>query len=337
MTNKCFFSRSYSTNTIAGHKAKGDIEDILLKSGVKNIGLPQKILKRKISSFFYNLISILKMCILINKENELIIQYPLKKYYIFCCFIAHLKGAVVTTIIHDLGSFRRKKLTIEKEIKKLSNTDKLIVHNKNMNKWLLDKGFSKPMINLEIFDYLSKNKAKEIKMPSDHKFNIIYAGNLSIIKNNFLYKISSYIIPNFLTLYGNGFDLSKIENKNNISYKGFMPSDSLIKNTQGHFGLVWDGENLDGCVGDWGHYLQYNNPHKTSLYIRCHLPIIIWEKAAMADFVKKEHIGITIDSLKNISSILNNISTEEYNQMENNVIKISTRLANGYYTKKAIF
>lgn len=337
MTNhRCYLSKSYPGVNAAGSKAKCDIEAIMSKSGIRNIGLPQVHLTNKISAFLYTLRSVLKMGATIRKGDELILQYPFKKYYSLCCYMAHHKGAKVTTIVHDLGSFRRKKLTVAKEIKRLSGTDKLIVHNQKMNQWLQDQGFKKPMVNLEIFDYLSTTHASPIPAPTDGKYQILYAGGLAIRKSRFLYELGACLAPHSMNLYGNGFDANIAKNPERIDYLGFIPSDKLIASAKGHFGLVWDGDSLDGCTGEWGHYLQYNNPHKTSLYIRCQLPLIIWEKAALADFVKKHQIGLVVKSLNDINTQLNQLTTEDYLQMKNQVEKMSQKLASGYFVMKAI-
>ena len=31
---------------------------------------------------------------------------------------------------------------------------------------------------------------------------------------------------------------------------------------EGSFGLVWDGTSKDTCIGGFGEYLKFNNPHK---------------------------------------------------------------------------
>jgi len=336
INHRCYLSKSYPGLNAAGSKAKCDIETIMSQAGIRNIGLPQAYHTYKISAFFYTLRSVLKMAFLIRKGDELILQYPFKKYYFFCCSIAHLRGAKVTTIIHDLGSFRRKKLTIAKELKRLNLTDKLIVHNQKMNQWLQIQGYKKPMVNLEIFDYLSSTKASSTPPPTDGKYQILYAGGLSIRKNQFLYELGDCIAPHTLNLYGNGFDSSKAKHPELIHYSGFVPSDELIASAEGHFGLVWDGDSLDGCTGEWGNYLQYNNPHKTSLYIRCHLPLIIWEKAALADFVRRNQIGIVVKSLEDINLQLNKLTADQYLNMKQQVEIISSKLAKGYFVMKAI-
>ena len=56
-----------------------------------------------------------------------------------------MKGAKTVSLIHDLGSFRRKKLTVEKEISRLSHSDYIIASNENMKKWLKEHGMQKPV------------------------------------------------------------------------------------------------------------------------------------------------------------------------------------------------
>mgnify|MGYP007079152982 FL=1 len=99
-----------------------------------------------------------------------------------------------------------------------------------------------------------------------------------------MYEVGNYVHSYKFNLYGNGFDLEKAQGKEHFNCKGFVRSDELIATAEGDFGLVWDGFSVDACTGNFGEYLKYNNPHKTSLYIRCELPVIIWDQAALSDF-----------------------------------------------------
>lgn len=100
--------------------------------------------------------------------------------------------------------------------------------------------------------------------------------------------------------------------------------------------MVWDGSSVSSCVGDWGEYLQYNNPHKTSLYIRCGLPVIIWSKAALAPFVRKHQIGFCIDSLEELETILSHLTLEQYAEMQARVAEVSSQLKSGYFFTQAV-
>ena len=122
----------------------------------------------------------------------------------------------------------------------------------------------------------------------------------------------------------------------NIFYFGaFLPND-LIQNLQGKYGLVWDGDTIETCSGGKGEYLRINNPHKLSLYLAIGLPVIIWDAAAEADFVLKEHVGITVKSLYELSDKLSKVSDSDYENMKHNAQIVGARLRNGEYMTKAI-
>ena len=110
----------------------------------------------------------------------------------------------------------------------------------------------------------------------------------------------------------------------------------MISNLKGKYGLVWDGDSLDTCSGLTGEYLKINNPHKLSLYLAVGLPVIIWEKAAEAEFVLKENVGVTVKSLYELPQRLATVSYNDYNIMKNNVRIVGERLRRGEYMMEAI-
>lgn len=330
----CYFSKNYKDLDSAGNKAKTDIEKILQAQGFKNIGLKQSTSKNKITGFLLTLTSILKASFNLHSGDILLIQYPLKKYYSFMCKMARWKRAKTITLIHDLRSFRRKKLSIQQEIKQLNQSHYIIAHNNSMREWLLEQGCQSPIGCLEIFDYLSAQPSAIKTLQKS--FSIVYAGGLNPRKNSFLYEMGEYIRNYTVNLYGQGFEKEQAKGNEHFICKGFIPSDELIRKVEGDFGLVWDGDSITECAGNWGKYLKYNNPHKTSLYIRCELPVIIWEEAALAPFIKENRIGICIKNLKELDTILSSLSEKEVGTMKTNISIISQRLANGYYTQKAL-
>lgn len=331
----CYLSRNYKGLSSAGNKAKTDIEQIMEKMSFRNVGLRQTTYTNEVLSFLTTLTGVLKSPFCLHKGDKLVLQYPLKKYFSFVCNIAHLRGAKVIVLIHDLGSFRRKALTVAQEIKRLNHADYIIAHNEKMKKWLEDNGCKAKLGVLEIFDYLSESKATpkpNVKKP----YSVLYAGALNVRKNTFLYEVGEYIHSFSFNLYGNGFEIDKAKGKEHFKYMGFVKSDDLIATTQGDFGLVWDGFSASACTGNFGEYLQYNNPHKTSLYIRCELPVIIWKKAALADFVQNNGIGICIDSLEDLEGILNSLSEKQYLEMKEKTAQIGKLLSEGEFAKKAL-
>lgn len=331
----CYLSRNYKGLSSAGNKAKTDIEAILQDMGFKNVGLPQTTCNGAVAHFLITLLGVLKTPFSLHRGDTLVLQYPLKKYYALVCRLAHWRGARVITIIHDLGSFRRKALTVEQEIRRLANSDYIIAHNDRMKQWLIDNGCRQKLGTLGIFDYLSDTVATPKAHPGT-PYSVLYAGALNPRKNTFLYEVGGLITSYTINLYGNGFETDKAKGKEHFRYMGFVRSDDLIATARGDFGLVWDGQSVDGCTGDFGEYLKYNNPHKTSLYLRCCLPVVIWKQAALAQFVSDNGLGICIGSLSELDTILANTSEKQYNAMRDNVREMSKKLANGHFCRQSV-
>lgn len=66
------------------------------------------------------------------------------------------------------------------------------------------------------------------------------------------------------------------------------------------------------------------------------MPVIVWRKSAMAEFVLKNKVGIIIDKLDDISYELQKITEEEYKEMQENSKVIAQELMQGKYLTQAI-
>lgn len=331
----CYISHNYRNYTSAGNKAKSDIERIMAEEGFRNVGLRQTSYHNKALSFLITLCGVLKAPFCLRRGDILVLQYPLKKYYTFLCRAAHLRGAKVVALIHDLGAFRRKKLTAAQEQKRLAHADFIVCHNESMKAHLQRNGCKVPLHCLEIFDYLSETAPSSY--PTPHKpYSIVYAGNLSRGRSNFLYKLGEEAHNFTVQLFGRGLDQETAKGWKHVSYKGFLPSERFIAEAQADFGLVWDGSSLDRCDGDWGEYLKYNNPHKTSFYLRAGIPVIIWEQAAIAPFIEKHKAGLTINTLRDLDGLLEKISPEDYAELKHNAASLSHKISQGYFTRQAL-
>lgn len=332
-----YLSRNYRDTNSAGNKAKTDIEDIMADMGFRNAGSPRSFHHGSARAFLATLASVLKTPMNLRRGDILVIQYPLKKYFTLLCRMAHMRGAKVVTLIHDLGSFRRKALSPRHEISRLSNADYIIAHNASMRNWLLEHDLKKPVGELEIFDYLSASEGLSHSSPAPGEAWVVnYAGSLAMRKNAFLYTLGSKLHDTRITLYGYGFSITDAAGADRFDCAGFTPFDRLIATAAGQFGLVWDGNSTAACEGAFGEYLRYNNPHKTSLYLRCNLPVIVWSQSAMAPFVKENGIGLCVDSLDNLDTTLAAVTSERYGAMAQAAAAMSHRLASGHYTRRAL-
>lgn len=324
-----YFIEIQSTN-----KAKNDIDHIVKGMGFCNL-TPMNKKNNMVSRFITKIFGVFRILTLLKRGDILFLQYPMKKFYKMACTFAHLKGAKVVTVIHDLGTFRRHKLTPQQEDKRLSRTDFIIVHNEKMKEHLLHYGCQSLLYSLNIFDYLSQTQPSDYPTPH-HPWSIVYAGGLGRWRNEFLYKLEPHIQNWILNIYGNGFEEEYAKDWHHIVYHGFLGSEQFVEQIEADFGLVWDGNSINECSGDWGEYLKINNPHKTSFYLRSGIPVIVWSQAAMAPFVREKNIGICVDSLLDINNMLSSLTEEQYQSIKKNAIEMGKALGEGYFIKQAI-
>lgn len=306
----------------AGGKAKNDVYDIMLKLGFESSYNPSDI---RVIRIFQQLFSLKKFM----GEKIKFIQYPTLQTNIFSLFLKVLKKQDKSiALVHDISSIQGMSNISEiKEINKLKKFNYLIVHNKSMEKYVKNLGYTGKLINLKLFDYLHDSNKKIID--NNYSNSISFAGNLE--KSKFLLSISK--IKNYkFYLYGLKGNMDFSELKNSI-YKGCLNSEEIVYKLEGDYGLVWDGESIDGCKGVYGEYLKYNNPHKLSLYIAAGKPVITWKRAAIADFVLENRIGIVVDSLEELNTL---DLSEDYKEMKNNVLELKKLIAEGFYLKSAI-
>ncbi len=326
MNSYCYISMD------SPNAAKRHVDEIARMEGFEDMAV--KVGKGKVATFLRKLLSVTALMFRIHKGDVLLIQYPFKKFYVIQCRIAHLKGAKSVTLIHDLGTFRRGKLTAGQEVRRLSHTDVIIVHNQRMNDWLRDHGCKVPLVNLDIFDYLSADEPatghQSGTVPS-----IVFAGGISRRKSAFIYEADSCLDGCRMDLYGSGLEHGADKDWKNIRYHGTVGSDEFIRTVNSDWGLVWDGDSVDGCSGVWGSYLRINNPHKTSFYLRAGLPVIVWKESAMAPFILDNKLGIAVGSLREIPEVLRRMTPGKYGEFKRAAIEESKLLNDGHYFKTA--
>lgn len=242
------------------------------------------------------------------------------------------REAKVIFIVHDVQSIRFNKTS--KEIRKLNNASLLIVHTQAMADKLKTLGVTTPMRILWLFDYYSDDPMQDAEKTLQNKTEVVFAGNLS--KSVFLKELmeEKEMSGVHFKLYGMHDGSLDFSQNNNIEYAGiFKPEETGF--ISGGWGLVWDGDSIDSCTGDYGEYLRYNSSHKTSLYLAAGIPIIVWEHSSLANWVKEKNIGIVINRLHDIGSAISNLSSADYALIINNVHEVGNRLRKGGFMKQA--
>lgn len=332
----------------AGSKAREDIYTIAERMGFTPLSVllpaPPKrhndwdTLKR-----WYRTDKVLKKALLSRKKGDFVLlQFPMLH---FSCELfrgirkAERRGIHVILLVHDLESLRYHLTENEKNLfqrlgdraekKCLLAAGSVIVHNEAMAGALM-KTYGTPkerLHSLELFDYIT-DAATGYEKNGDE---VAIAGNLDPEKSAYLLKLPGNVR---FRLFGKGY-VPDAEQKN-ITYLGTVLPAQLPEKLLASFGLVWDGPSAKSCEGPFGEYLQYNNPHKTSLYLAAGVPVIAWEKAAIAEFIKKNGCGFTISSLSEIAPMLSSLTAEEKEEMAKNAQRVGNQLRQGYFTQKVI-
>lgn len=323
MRKKIQYNLYPGDNCNASGKAKSDAMCILKELGFQNLYTPSRYRAVRVLQQFVALLSI-------PRNSVLVIQYP-GNIPFFYKLLYHLKKVKKIALIHDLQSYRGLMDKVA-EMDILNSFDELISHNVSMTKSLKENGCKRNIVELNVFDYLLDDNIT-VKEPSCSK-TVFFAGNLE--KSYFLNYLSNIKDVSF-NLYGKAFkDIDILQNQENVNYKGSFTSEKLIENIEGSWGLVWDGDSLDTCTGTVGEYMRFNNPHKVSMCIVSERPIVIWKESAMARYIEKHQIGITIGSLSELPDILSSISEDVYLKFVGNIRKQKEILVKGLSLKNAL-
>lgn len=303
----------------ASGKAKYDASDVLEGMGFRQLYSPSDM----------RLIRVLQQTAAVlgvPRDSIVAVQYPGHVDTFYRALRA--RGVKMVAIVHDINSLRDLKKG-DSESAVLSLFTCLISHNEAMTSSVREMGYTGPIIELGLFDYLTSCDAvNQDRSPN----TVAFAGNLS--KAGFL--------PSLPEIRGVSFNLygapapDDLPPNGNIRYRGSFPSEEIASRIAGAWGLVWDGGSIDSCAGPLGNYLRYNCPHKASMYVVAKRPLIVWEQAAIAPIVKREGIGIAVSSLRNLSEALDAVDEDAYRVMLDNVDRVRGSLVKGEHLRSAM-
>lgn len=336
--NKYFISRESTKFNHAGSKAVNDTDTIMENNGYERINIYPARSGNPILRKIRNRSSLMNLS-KIKTDSIVIVEHPLyinPKYIYMLKNIKAKKNIRLFFIIHDFETERNlfPNDTNVREVEKivLEICDGLIVHNAVMaecfsKKYNVD---SKKLYLLNLFDYLCDLP----KVDGLCKEGVTVAGNLNTAKSGYIYKAIKACTDVHFELYGVNFEAD--ESQKNYTYYGSVNADELPARLSGKYGLVWDGPEIDSCIGVTGEYMRINNPHKASLYVASRLPLIVWSESAIARFVTENKIGLTVSSLSELGEKINSVSEAEYEEFTKNLDVIADKARSGGFFKAVL-
>lgn len=329
-----YFSEINIRGNHAGTKARNDVEKILKQYGALPINSRPFVLRsdRKDANIYSNVKTRFDLARYFFdawrvRHQFVVIQYPMLAFDFEQEYFREIaKRNKLVFLIHDIHSLRMPdEDKLKREISLLNMGYAVIVHNHFMESKLKELGLTVPRVfSLELFDYLFK-EAAGVPMNKE-KETVCFAGNLakSVFLSDFIKKNPGVQI----NLYGSGME-DALSGCENVRYCGNFSPDEIPGKLEAKYGLVWDGDSVSDCTGALGEYTRINNPHKLSLYLAAGLPVIVWNKAAVSEYVKAHQVGITVDCIDNLWEALAGVSDQEYLNMLDSVKKVQSEITVG--------
>ena len=186
---KIFLSTEFLHEKTAKTKAKVDVIEILEKAGYHSVYFPKVSGIGEIIRFWRQLSA------LIGRNSHLVLEYPCyprKRMWLIWAF-KKIKGIKLFGVIHDIGDLRftDKDHSDGNDMYFLKLYDGVVSHNASMTRWLREKGFKKPIVDLDVFDYCLSKDIDFSEPVLNGKIKVVYAGNLSYSKSRLSVFLSS--------------------------------------------------------------------------------------------------------------------------------------------------
>ena len=322
------FSRYEKSEKTAGPKAKTDIEKILKKDFSAKVVTIAELPNNRMVNFANKIVVRIIPKMVCKRNDTIVVQWPFSNNV---NFIKKARKSIV--IIHDLDGLRHlREDLITREVRILDCFDYIICHNRSMKNYLIEKDIKECKIKvLNVFDYLCEATKDQAKISGFSRTpKVVYAGNLVKKKCPFVYSLKEKEMNFELNLFGVNF---KPNENRKLNYFGSFSPEELPDELKGDVGLIWDGEVDERDENEsYKNYTKYNNPHKLSCYLAAGLPVIVWRKSAIADFVKRNNVGYIISSVKDI----NKLDYSDYEEKKKNVLVLMDKVRGGFYTKKVM-
>lgn len=327
----------------AGHKAPEDVAFFAEASGWKTLRIKRYLHPNRVLKALGTMLWLVKACFWVRGvPRGATVLAPFPGDYLagrlgvkFLRDLKEKRGAQLVVFVHDLEELRAEELGDIAWARQLREqvfavADELIVHNEAMAARLRSWGYRQPFHLLQVFDYKVSGPAVPAPAPLPQSLPpmVSIVGSFGNFRARYARRLAE--IP------GVKWQLIGPDGDGLAGWEGCYDPDEVVWRLKGNWGLVWDGNDLDGCTGTCGAYLGLNTPHKLSLYLACGLPIVIWNGAALASLVKSRGLGVAVDSLRDIPKRLAAVSSEEYLNMCKAAKALGAELRAGFFTRRVL-
>ena len=335
MGNKYYIKFGISNRKNAGSKAMRDVMHLLNQQGYHAMPALPVTVHKGVKLLIDIPLMILTVLFFVRTRGTVLYIIPSNAFRInLLAMLRSLLGFKMICFINDVEQLRMptSKAYAEQETASIALADCIMAPNKQSMEILRKEfGIHKPMAYVGVWDYLSNYTPSLIeKEYFDQKPRIAYAGNLK--KSPFIYSLDA--IPLDFALWGDG---AEKELPVNVHHEGaVMPDELPPLLNQCHWGLVWDGPYINTCDGQLGTYLRFNNAHKCGLYLAAGLPLIVWKQSGMAHFVESHQVGICVESLRDLPSVMASLTKEQYLAFRKNVLHEGELIRTGHYFLDAL-
>jgi glycosyltransferase involved in cell wall biosynthesis len=330
---KYFIQEHLHKEVFHGGVGNIDIERILVSEGFIPIIFPYHFdfsLKAKCLRYLY----LFKVLFTIPAGSIIFFQFPLyaRMHELLVRMLAFRNSIRVICLVADINGLKDGDgQVLRKELALLNRFTFFIVHEKPMENWLKKQVPHAIISHLRFFDFLTS----PVNVNREKASVIAFAGNLA--KSPFLENLHLVAAKKALTFHIYGPDgTAAMMQQAHVHFKGVHPPYALPALIDGSFGLLWDGESIEGAGGSLGDYMQYITHHKLSLYVLAGLPVIAYAHAGSADMIRNLRIGFTVSTLYDLGEKLEGISDDDYRQMIANMKPVADRIASGRNLKDAL-
>lgn len=251
------------------------------------------------------------------KRSVFFIQLPQNGYASKVLLPLLLHRFTTIALLHDIDSLRGAKGGTADDV--ILKADYIITTGTLLDR--LPPTDKKNVVRLEAWDYILNDG---FEPPAAHQDALVlHAGNLAVTKIPELYDPAVTRRP--ILFYGAPYDTTVA--RPDDFYKGPFDGNNPRIVEPVSYGLVWE-ERRD--------YERWNQPNKFSLYLAMGLPVIIWDEAFAAAFVKAQNCGICIPSLHEMDAAMAAVSTEDYAQMRENAQRLGALVRRGAFLEEAL-